>query len=63
MGQAEEALSKIQLDSYENFSQETIDRFKAEPDTYRAFVKGIEKEVNNGFPLVRVDRTRYKNRC
>ncbi|KAK5663433.1 hypothetical protein OQA88_3862 [Cercophora sp. LCS_1] len=52
MGQAEEALSKIQIDSYENFSQETIDKFKTDPETYRAFVKGIEKEVNNGFPIV-----------
>ncbi|KAK4239689.1 hypothetical protein C8A03DRAFT_13914 [Achaetomium macrosporum] len=52
MGQAGEILSKIQLDLHENFSQETIEKFKSEPDFYREFVKKIEAEVNNAFPIV-----------
>ncbi|KAK3329566.1 hypothetical protein B0H66DRAFT_610478 [Apodospora peruviana] len=52
MGQATEALSKIQLDEKENFSEETIDKFKSDPSFYRSFVKGIEVEVNKTFPII-----------
>jgi hypothetical protein len=53
MGQAGEILSKIQMDAQENFSQETIEKFQSDPDFYREFVKKIEAEVNNAFPIVR----------
>ncbi|KAK0655773.1 hypothetical protein B0T16DRAFT_424483 [Cercophora newfieldiana] len=52
MGQAEEILSKIQLDAQENFSQETIEKFKSDPEFYRTYVKEIEALVNNSFPIV-----------
>ncbi|KAH6650113.1 hypothetical protein F5144DRAFT_597601 [Chaetomium tenue] len=52
MGQAGEILSKIQMDALENFSQETIDKFQSDPEFYREFVKKIEVEVNNAFPVV-----------
>ena len=52
MGQAGEILSKIQMDAQENFSQETIDKFQSDPEFYREFVKKIEVEVNNAFPVV-----------
>lgn len=52
MGQAGEILSKIQLDAQENFSQETIEKFQTDPEFYREFVKKIEVEVNNAFPVV-----------
>jgi hypothetical protein len=52
MGQAGEILSKIGLDAKENFSEETIEKFKADPEFYREFVKKIEVEVNNAFPIV-----------
>ncbi|EAQ92674.1 hypothetical protein CHGG_00909 [Chaetomium globosum CBS 148.51] len=51
MGQAGEILSKIQMDALENFSQETIDKFQSDPEFYREFVKKIEVEVNNAFPV------------
>ncbi|KAK4145439.1 putative sterigmatocystin biosynthesis monooxygenase stcW [Dichotomopilus funicola] len=52
MGQATEALDKIQLDERENFSQETIEKFKSDPEFYREFVKAIEAAVNNAFPMI-----------
>jgi hypothetical protein len=52
MGQASDPLSKIQLDDEENFSQETIEKFKSDPDFYHDFVKKLEVEVNTGFPVV-----------
>ncbi|KAK4105331.1 FAD/NAD(P)-binding domain-containing protein [Parathielavia hyrcaniae] len=52
MGQAGEILSKIQMDAQENFSQETIDRLQSDPEFYREFVKKVEMEVNNAFPVV-----------
>ena len=52
LGQASDVLSQLELDAQENFSQATIDRFKSDPEFYRFFVKGIEKEVNNAFPIV-----------
>ena len=52
MGQAGEILSKIQMDAQENFSQVTIDKFQSDPEFYREFVKKIEAEVNNSFPIV-----------
>lgn len=53
MGQAQDILSKIHLDEQENFCQETIEKFKSDPDFYRTFVKEIEALVNNNFPIVR----------
>ena len=52
MGQAGEILSKIQMDAEENFSPETIEKFQADPEFYREFVKKVEAEVNNSFPIV-----------
>ncbi|KAK0618273.1 hypothetical protein B0T17DRAFT_331851 [Bombardia bombarda] len=52
MGQAGELLNKIELDEKENFSQNTIEKFKSDPEFYRTFVKGIEAEVNNTFPII-----------
>lgn len=51
MGKAD-ILNKIGLDENENFSAETIEKFSSDPSFYRAFVKGIEAEVNNTFPIV-----------
>lgn len=51
-GQAEEAMSKIELDDRENFTQQTIDKFKSDPAYYRGFVKGTEKAVNKNFGIV-----------
>jgi len=52
MGQAGEILSKIQMDAEENFSPETIEKFQSDPEFYREFVKKVEAEVNNAFPVV-----------
>ncbi len=52
MGQAGEILSKIQMDAEENFLPETIEKFQADPEFYREFVKKVEAEVNNSFPIV-----------
>lgn len=52
MGQATEVWDKIQLDAEENFSEETIEKFKSDPEFYRDFVKRIEVEVNSAFPVV-----------
>ena len=57
MGQAGEILSKIQMDAQENFSQETIDKFQSDPEFYREFVKKVEVEVNNHFPVVSLPRS------
>ncbi|KAK2073106.1 hypothetical protein P8C59_007412 [Phyllachora maydis] len=51
-GQAEEAMSKIELDDRENFTQQTIDKFKSDPAYYRGFVKGTEKAVNKNFGII-----------
>lgn len=56
MGQSKELLQilgELGIDDQENFSQETIERFKSDPEFYRRFVKAVEKEVNNAFPMVR----------
>ena len=52
MGQAQEVLSKIQMDAGENFSQDTIDKFKSDPQFYREFVKAVEVLINGNFPIV-----------
>jgi cation diffusion facilitator CzcD-associated flavoprotein CzcO len=52
MGNAKELLSEVEVDEKENFSEATISRFKSDADFYRRFVKGIEREVNNAFPVV-----------
>ena len=52
MGQAGGILEKIQMDAQENFSQETIAKFESDPEFYRDFVKKVEVEVNNTFPIV-----------
>lgn len=52
MGQAKEILDTIEMDEEENFSKNTIAKFKSDPVFYRSFVKGIEAEVNKAFPIV-----------
>lgn len=52
MGNAKEILGEVEVDEKENFSDATIARFKSDPDFYRSFVKSIEREVNNAFPVV-----------
>lgn len=52
MGAAAEVMSNVELDDEENFSAEQIARFKSDPAFYRSFVKTIEKETNNSFPIV-----------
>ena len=51
-GQAQEVLGQIKLDERENFSAETIEKFKSDPVFYRRFIKNIEVLVNNNFPIV-----------
>ncbi|OAA68498.1 flavin-binding monooxygenase [Niveomyces insectorum RCEF 264] len=55
MGGAGEVLKTVELDGQENFAAEQIERFKTDPAFYRTFVKTIEKEVNNTFPIVLKD--------
>ncbi|KAH8910728.1 FAD/NAD(P)-binding domain-containing protein [Coniochaeta sp. PMI_546] len=55
MGNAKDILSEIKLDEKENFSEETIARFKSDPEFYQRFVKGIEREVNNSFSVILKD--------
>ncbi len=52
MGQAGRILSEIEMDAEENFSAETIEKFKSNPEFYREFVRKVEVEVNNAFPVV-----------
>lgn len=54
IGNAGEVLKQIEIDTEENFTPEQIARFESDPEFYRAFVKTIEKEVNNNFPIVRI---------
>jgi len=58
MGDAGEILMEIEMDKDENFSQRQTEKFKADPERYRAFVKAIEREVNGTFPMVRHGRPR-----
>lgn len=55
MGDAKELLAQIEVDEKEDFSENTIAKFKSDPDFYRTFVKGIEREVNSAFPIVLKD--------
>jgi len=57
-GKAKDVLSRISLDDEGNFSQDTIEKFKSDPEFYRTFVKGIEEEINGAFPAVRETQTR-----
>ena len=52
MGKTDDMLRGIELDGKGNFSQLTIERFKADPEFYRRFVKGVEAEVNSTLSLV-----------
>jgi hypothetical protein len=52
MGGAKDILDQIDMDEKENFSDKTKAHFQQDPDFYRAFVKGIEREVNSSFPIV-----------
>ncbi|TPX16724.1 uncharacterized protein E0L32_003665 [Thyridium curvatum] len=52
---AAELLSQIKIDEDENFTSEQIEKFKSDPEFYRTFVKGIEKQVNSSFPIVLKD--------
>lgn len=49
-------LKEISLDAKENFTAEQIQRFGDDPDFYRRFVKGIEKDTSGNFRLVRLVR-------
>ncbi|KAJ4287675.1 hypothetical protein N0V90_012378 [Kalmusia sp. IMI 367209] len=51
-GQAGGSLEDIDLDTDGNFSHDQIERFRANPKLYRAFVKAVEEEVNSRFPIV-----------
>ncbi|CAK7223478.1 hypothetical protein SCUCBS95973_005193 [Sporothrix curviconia] len=55
MGPAADMIDSIELDDDENFSPEQIVRFQTDPAFYRSFVKTIEKESNNSFPIVMKD--------
>jgi hypothetical protein len=52
MGQAKELLGQIELDEQENFSKETIQKFESDEKFYRDFVKKVEVDANNTFPVV-----------
>lgn len=47
-------LKEISLDAKENFTAEQIRRFEDDPEFYRRFVKGIEKDTSGNFRLVRL---------
>jgi len=51
MGDAGQILTEIEMDKDENFSQRQTEKFKADPEHYRTFVKAIEREVNGTFPM------------
>ncbi|KIH86704.1 flavin-binding protein monooxygenase [Sporothrix brasiliensis 5110] len=55
MGPAAEVMGTIELDVEENFTPEQISRFQSDPALYRTFVKTIEKETNNSFPILLKD--------
>lgn len=50
-------LKEISLDAKENFTAEQIRRFEDDPEFYRRFVKGIEKDTSGNFRLVRLARS------
>lgn len=52
MSRAGGILEQIDLDEHERFTPAQIERFKADPELYRTFVKAIEEQVNNNFPIV-----------
>jgi len=52
MGNAGEVLKEVEIDAEENFTPEQITRFQENPEFYQKFIKTIEKEVNNNFPIV-----------
>ncbi len=52
MSQASGILEQIELDEHEKFTPAQIERFKANPELYRTFVKAIENQVNNNFSIV-----------
>lgn len=55
MGKAGEALEQIEIDEDEKFTPGQIAKFKADPESYLKFVKGVEEEVNGNFPIVNID--------
>lgn len=46
-------LEQIELDEEERFTAAQIEKFKSEPALYLRFVKAIEEQINNNFPIVR----------
>lgn len=54
-------LKEIDLDAKENFTPEQIRRFEDDPDFYRRFVKGIEKDTSGNFRLVRLTQPQQVN--
>ncbi|KAI8965278.1 FAD/NAD(P)-binding domain-containing protein [Daldinia sp. FL1419] len=51
-GPAKEILGEIELDEKENFTEQQIERFKADPAFYRKFIKAIERDSQGAFALV-----------
>ncbi|VUC33647.1 unnamed protein product [Clonostachys rosea] len=54
-GRAADTMSKIELNEREEFMPSQIEKFKADPEFYLKFIKAIEVEVNNNFPVVLKD--------
>lgn len=52
LGKVGNALSNLEMDEQLNFSAVTIEKFKSDPEFYRAFVKAIERGINGTFPVV-----------
>ncbi|OTB07611.1 hypothetical protein M426DRAFT_317915 [Hypoxylon sp. CI-4A] len=50
-GPAKDILEEIEIDEKENFTPKQIERFKADPEFYRKFVKAIEKDANGAFAI------------
>lgn len=40
------------MDANDNFTEEQIEEFKADPEFYMKFVKAVENEVNSRFKMV-----------
>jgi hypothetical protein len=52
LAKASGMLEQIELDGHERFTPAQIERFKADPELYRTFVKAIENQVNHNFSIV-----------
>ena len=52
MGKMQGVLDNIGLDEKEDFSPETLARFQSDADFYRRFLRAVEVDANNNFPVV-----------